>query len=441
MASLELFEKTFNNKINPSNFTRRELEMILAPHTVSVSKEGASRLFTHRICETKDSYTQQSLRYVKLTEGSGFYLPENLPKGLEKEFLETTEFLFRTYDYISQRKSEYANTAGRPNKDWYELGVPPEDARGMLPLSTNSNIFVTIPGDKLPSFIEYLVESGYTEANTIAREFADLVFENADEFIDSLEVSEDSLDVGYRFNREVFDNFDKVKFLWDINGSRDRAGLGAATSAKRETPSEYLNKLYDKKSEEEVSESLGGIAKRTIDKRHISVAEHARFSMGLTMSLAAYHQYERHRLPSNLREPFEEIPIDRNVVVPDSVLENAKAYDLFMGGIERAKQTREKLMDFDPKIASYMLTNSDRLKVISNMNPTMFSHIFQERYCNNAQTEIRILVRDMRDEITQYLDKKLFYQLGPKCVFGPCPEKDYTCGKQKEMREEFRKQK
>jgi len=90
---LEKIEKFLeNNDINEST-----LNELLKSVNFSFSIERCSRIITHVVCETLDSYTQQSQRYVKMG-GEAFVVPKEI-KGSEheKEFIDLTKKLFEFY--------------------------------------------------------------------------------------------------------------------------------------------------------------------------------------------------------------------------------------------------------------------------------------------------------------------------------------------------------
>ena len=142
MVEVKLFEINLPDKELIKD--KKSLEGVIGYGSVSFSVENVSRLLTHHICEaTKASFTQQSQRYVEMDDH--FIVPQELEGKLREEYIETTKFLFNTYKELSKRKEEFKDKKGRPKKEWYEYGILPEDARYILPLSTKSNIFITMP--------------------------------------------------------------------------------------------------------------------------------------------------------------------------------------------------------------------------------------------------------------------------------------------------------
>ena len=102
--------------------------------------EEVSRSLTHQLVRHRiASYTQQSMRYADLTKSRGYFIkPESIAKNqdLSKSFDETMA----------------------KSKDVYDLfiakGVPPEDARFVLPIATQTKIAITMNARELRRFFE-----------------------------------------------------------------------------------------------------------------------------------------------------------------------------------------------------------------------------------------------------------------------------------------------
>jgi thymidylate synthase (FAD) len=86
--------------------------------------------------------------------------------------------------------------------------------------------------------------------------------------------------------------------------------------------------------------------------------------------------------------------------------------------------------------ARFILPNAAETKMIVTMNARELLHFFSLRCCNRAQWEIRDLAREML-RLVKEVSPNLFRSAGPGCLRGPCPEGKFTCGKIKEVREEF----
>jgi len=100
--------------------------------------EGISRSLTHQLVRHRiASYTQQSMRYVDLTSLEKYVIePESISNDekLKKIFYNTIIKCKETYDVLR------------------EHGIPPEDARFVLPISTETKIAMTMNARELRHF-------------------------------------------------------------------------------------------------------------------------------------------------------------------------------------------------------------------------------------------------------------------------------------------------
>jgi flavin-dependent thymidylate synthase len=92
---------------------------------------GVSRAFTHQLVRTRDgSYAQQSQRTVDMSDSFEFVYPDNIPEHDEHHGRQSPYSVFK--DIVEETKENY--------KELLELGVPPQDARSILPTNTATNI-------------------------------------------------------------------------------------------------------------------------------------------------------------------------------------------------------------------------------------------------------------------------------------------------------------
>ena len=121
------------------------VQELLKTCNVSFVLEEINRWQSTMICELKDSYVQQSQRYVTLS-ADGYTLPSQLSAEDKARAEELIGQAFALYEEMSQLKGEFA---GRPKPEHYLYGIPVEDARYILPLAVKTNITVATTGDKL----------------------------------------------------------------------------------------------------------------------------------------------------------------------------------------------------------------------------------------------------------------------------------------------------
>jgi len=137
----ELLEKT----LSPAEREKalKLLKQIIKSGHISVAEHcsftfsvaGVSRALTHELVRHRiASYTQQSQRYVKITDENSFVIPPTINEKTLKLFKEALSEAMKAYNNLIQ------------------AGIPVEDARYILPNATKTTITVTMNGRELLHF-------------------------------------------------------------------------------------------------------------------------------------------------------------------------------------------------------------------------------------------------------------------------------------------------
>jgi len=139
-SSKELLKELNKQKIkNILRHTIKSGHLSVAEHaSFTFSISGVSRVLTHQLVRHRiASYSQQSQRYVRMDKPT-FVTPPSIEHNKENltEYIKFIEFAWSTYNDLLKR------------------GVPPEDARFVLPNGTTTNITVTMNARELLHFFE-----------------------------------------------------------------------------------------------------------------------------------------------------------------------------------------------------------------------------------------------------------------------------------------------
>jgi thymidylate synthase (FAD) len=193
-----------------------------------------------------------------------------------------------------------------------------------------------------------------------------------------------------------------------------------------------------------LSEKLGkGDIESFIDKivriGHHSVLEHVSFTFGIEgVSRALTHQLVRHRVASFSQKSQRYVKHSEfEYVLPDSI-KNSKFFNKYEELMEQISKTYSEFVKagIPNEDARYILPNACETKIIVTMNARELLHFFKLRCCNRAQWEIRRMAELMLQECIK-VASIIFSHAGPGCVFGDCPENEFTCGKASEVRERY----
>ncbi|GAB6139212.1 FAD-dependent thymidylate synthase [Halanaerobaculum tunisiense] len=399
---------------------------------LSFIAEKITRLQSTLLCELKDSYVQQSQRYVTMKE-TAYSLPELAPEDLQQA-TDLIEQAFVLYNKMSELKSESAKR--RPKVADYKHGIPIEDARYILPLATKTNISVAMTGDKLYDLFCLLTDQQY---GSIFKEFRTAMEEQLPASLLNLlpkSTSSSDYDLVADLYQQDFASLtpeDNMILLNSFTNLDLKVGLGAATSTSPVVPSQ---KLADWGAQ--ATSKAQGLTERVLDYGHESIAEQARTTFGMMCSLVTYHQQIRHRLSENHRERLANLILeqDRELLVPPRIEESDFKAE-FLKLAKQFKDLRLKIYrEYGLDKALPFLLNCDQIKLVISTNARIDQEMLAERICNKAQWEIRELstkkLLQLRD-----LSSVLYEQALPSCIHGACKEGKMTCGQQEQMRDQF----
>lgn len=195
----------------------------------------------------------------------------------------------------------------------------------------------------------------------------------------------------------------------------------------------------------------GPFLQKLLDMEHLSPVEHASFTFGIEgVSRSLLAQITRHRIASFSVKSQRYVSEQRdkkggfNYIIPPRIKElGPEMVEEFSRQMETIQSWYDNWLEklgnngeSSNEDARFILPNAAETKMIVTMNARQLLHFFNLRCCNRAQWEIRDLAREML-KLTRTASPYLFKNAGPGCLNGPCPEGKFTCGKIKEVREQF----
>ena len=190
--------------------------------------------------------------------------------------------------------------------------------------------------------------------------------------------------------------------------------------------------IYDCESAQDEEKMLKLIS-RVVSSGHYSTIEHIQVSFAISnISRACSHQLVRHRHMSfsqksqrYVKEKGQFDYLTPNTIETDEELN--KKFDEFMAKVSEfyLELTEAGIPAED---ARAVLPNAASTSMVASLNLREMIHLANLRLCTRAQTEIRILVKRMCDELVKE-EPWLKDYLVPKCErFGFCDE-DKSCGR------------
>ena len=238
-----------------------------------------------------------------------------------------------------------------------------------------------------------------------------------------------------------------------------------ATAAKLCYSSSDIGSLKDGLTDDKVENFISMLA----SIGHESPMEHVSFTFGIEgISRACSHQLVRHRIASYSQKSqryvnengFEFIVPPEIEAVPEAKAEFERSMEALTESYEKIADilTEKHTADFisqgqDEKTAArnarkkanedarFVLPNACETKIVVTMNVRTLFNFFKHRCCNRAQWEIKAVADEML-RLCYEAAPNVFKNAGPSCVMtGRCPEGKMSCGRIKEVREEYKNMK
>ncbi len=188
---------------------------------------------------------------------------------------------------------------------------------------------------------------------------------------------------------------------------------------------------------------------RLIKMGHMSPVEHASFTFAIEgISRACSHQLVRHRLASYSQQSQRYVGEEEgfDYVIPETIKKDRelkKYFENFMAEAQRAYNhiaqqlnVRGVKGEAANQDARFILPNAAETKIIVTMNARELLHFFNQRCCNRAQWEIRAMAESMY-RLVKKVSPVIFAKAGPRCLYAPCPEGEYACGKIRDVRKKY----
>lgn len=197
------------------------------------------------------------------------------------------------------------------------------------------------------------------------------------------------------------------------------------------------------------SKDQKAFVERLVKMGHMTPIEHPSFTFAIEgISRACSHQLVRHRLASysqqSQRYVSEEAGFD--YVVPPEIAKDRELKKYFEDFMAKSQEAYNALIgrlaekgirgEGANQDARFVLPNAAETKIMVTMNARELLHFFRLRCCNRAQWEIRRMAEEML-VLAKKASPVIFEKAGPGCLYAPCPEGEYSCGKIKSVRKKY----
>ena len=367
---------------------------VIEHQTFSIAFNDVSVLVEQFVIESRlASFTVKSRRYVDFA-GAGFVVPDGLNEAQRALYDETMRARFADYERLMA------------------LGLPKEDARFLLPYCLRSNFYMTLNARELISLICAMLfgrGKGFSEIESLGRQlkaqfdtlYPNVIDKEAARYPGCAPMTlPETICVGETRvgDAELLNAFDDASgFLKEMCKFTGRLDMDIPALLTDARPRELELVQY------------------TFRVKRVS--------------LACVTHFTRHRMVSLLVPPVVRALAEGDYVLPESVKPIPEAETVyrraFAAQAEAAVRARE--LGLSMKDMSYFALSGHQIDLVLGMNLREVVHFMRLRTCNRAQWEIRSVALKMLNLLCEK-EPVIFTNIGPSCVYGPCPEGKMSCG-------------
>ena len=383
----------------------------VAEHAVlHIAFENVSRLAIESIEGNRlASYTEKSTRYQKWGPDDFTVPPELIDHPLHDEFVDTVRFLFKTYaeslepvrsiilERFPRRENEKNEAWDRRIRSKYV-----DVCRFILPAASLANVGMTANARVLENMIRKMLSHELAEVREIgarvkevAKSEAPTLVKYADavpylietmKAIRELEIRDWRLGVGEWCTLIDFDKDGEEKVL---TAALYRFGEMAYTDTLA-----YVKNLGDDELEKLAESLLSRLGKFDIPLREL---EYCTYTFDLVMDQGAYAEFKRHRM---MTQTPQKLTTRLGYATPRLISE-AGFESQYESAMEFASQLFDKLYQFNPNVAQYIVPNGFNRRVLAQFNLREAFAFCQLRSAANAHFSIRRIAQRMYEEMAR----------------------------------------
>ena len=394
----------------------------VAEHAVvHLAVENISRLACDSLEDNRlASYTEKSSRYQVMPPDC-FHFPQELDDqpALGQLFQQTCQRFFQDYLRLIDGCMEYlrrTNPQREQERDSaYNLRlrrIATDSCRAVLPAATLTNVGVTANARVLEHAISKLMSSRLTEERELgwelrdqARSITPTLVKYADENHYLKETSQRQWELAHQVGlREAQgeeaksrdeqegdlvtvrpSDCGKVQLVqWDQQAEVKLAAalLYRSSSLGYEEIWQQVLAMDSEQRQEVIDQCVVDLGPHDAPVREFELVD---YTFEFLMDYGAYREFKRHRMQSYIPQP---LTVAHGYVMPE-LLSQAGLAEEFDGAMERVSAASQRVYEFSPTIAQYLVTHAHYRRVLSKINLRECYHLFKLRTSELAHFSIR----------------------------------------------------
>ncbi len=408
----------------------------VAEHAVlHLAIENASRIAMEAIESNRlASYTEKSTRYQKW-DADSFYTPDELEGHLLRdEFASTCRMLFETYEAsLEPIKSVIAkNVPRRENeKDLaYDRRIRSryvDVCRFILPAASLANVGMTANGRVIENSIRKWLSSPLAEVRAIGETVKQVAQAELPTLVKYAEKVEYVVESTKALTPTPLPKGEggAVGGKWCELVDYDKDGEDKVLAAVlyrfgNMSFTEALEKERDGSQREKLAESLlGKLGRYDVPLREL---EYCTYTFDLIMDQGAYAEFKRHRMMTQTPQ----LQTAALGYATPRLLAEAGFESQYEAAMDAARSVWEKLNEFNPHVAQYVVPNGFNRRVLATFNLREAYAFCQLRGAANAHFSIRRVAQRIYEEIAQVHPLLAKYMRLPDEPWGSIDEAFFT---------------
>lgn len=384
----------------------------VAEHAVlHIAIENVSRLAVESIESNRlASYTEKSTRYQKW-DAQAFYIPPELDgHPLRDIYTQTCELLFQTYldslqpmrllveQHSSRRENETDESYDRRIRSQYV-----DSCRFLLPAASLANLGMTANARVLEHAISKMLSHPLAEVRQIGAEIKGVAQAEVPTLVKYAGkipyLAKAGKDLPHAMNRTYpADHGEKADWCRLIDYETDGENKVLAAALVRFGETSYAEALDTVRSATELERIrlaqslLGQLGEHDTPLREL---EYTSYTFELILDQGGYAEFKRHRM---MTQTPQALTTRLGFAIPQRFGQAGFEHQ-YCSAMQAAAQAYEKLADWDPQVASYVVPNGYNRRVLFSMNLREAFAFCQLRSAANAHFSMRRVAQRVAAEI------------------------------------------